>query len=178
MPDSVRLAGSSDAAALHRIAALTFPLACTPKTPEEEKQAFIAEQLTEAAFARHLVDPTRVLLVAAQDASLELIGYSMLVTEASTDPDVVDALRHRPSIELSKMYVHPEHHGDGTAARLMTQTLDAACATGAAGIWLGVSEENDRANAFYARHGFEQVGRKRFVIGDRWEDDFVRERAL
>jgi tRNA (guanine37-N1)-methyltransferase len=60
----------------------------------------------------------------------------------------------------------------------MTATLDAARSTGAAGAWLGVSEENARANAFYARHGFERVGRKRFRIGDRWEDDHVRERAL
>ena len=60
----------------------------------------------------------------------------------------------------------------------MTATLEAARETGAAGIWLGVSEENDRANAFYARHGFEQVGTKRFHIGDAWEVDHVRERAL
>ena len=43
---------------------------------------------------------------------------------------------------------------------------------------VGVSEENVRANSFYARHGFEAVGRKRFPIGDTWEDDVVRERAL
>ena len=43
---------------------------------------------------------------------------------------------------------------------------------------MGVSEENARANAFYARHGFEPVGRKRFHIGDAWEDDVVRERVL
>jgi ribosomal protein S18 acetylase RimI-like enzyme len=175
---SIRPAIRTDAAALHRLAALTFPLACTPHTPEEEKAAFIAEQLSESAFVRYLDDPARVVVVAVEDASAELIGYSMLSTQAPADEDVVQALRYRPTIELSKMYVHPAHHGDGTAGRLMSGTLDAARSTEAAGIWLGVSEENDRANSFYAKHGFERVGRKRFHIGDRSEDDFVRERAL
>ena len=178
MPDVVRVAVPSDAAALHRVAALTFPLACTPQTPVEEREAFIADQLSESAFARHLVDPACILHVAVTGDSDEVVGYSMLVAGTPADPDVAEVLRHHPTIELSKMYVDPAHHGDGTAAHLMTATLDAARSTGAAGAWLGVSEENARANAFYARHGFERVGRKRFRIGDRWEDDHVRERAL
>ena len=178
MPVSIRAATGSDAAALHRLAALTFPLACTPHTPEEEKQAFIAEHLSEAAFTDRLADPTCVLLVAVGDAPSDLVGYSMLSKEDPTDPDVTTALRHHPTIELSKMYVHPDHHGDGTAARLMSATLRAAEESGAAGIWLGVSDENVRANAYYLKHGFEQVGRKRFHIGERHEDDLVRERRL
>lgn len=177
MPDSLRLAVSRDAAALHRIAALTFPLACTPHTTEAEKAAFVAENLDESAFARYLADPTRILLIAVDDLD-EPIGYTMLVTGDPLDLDVATAIRYRPTIELSKMYVHPTHHGSGIAQRLITTTLDEARGTGAAGIWLGVSEENARANAFYAKHGFERVGRKRFQVGNRWENDFVRERAL
>jgi diamine N-acetyltransferase len=178
MHDWVRPATPYDAAALHRIAALTFPLGCTPHTPEEEKAAFVAEHLSADAFAAYLADADRVLLVAQPGGSGELVGYTMLVAGEPDDADVADALRARPTTELSKMYVDPAHHGGGVAARLMTAALEAARRTGAAGVWLGVSEENARANAFYARHGFEQVGRKRFRIGDRWEDDFVRERVL
>lgn len=176
MPDSVRLAVAGDAPALHALAALTFPLACTPQTPDEEKAAFIAEHLTESAFDGYLVDPALTLLVATRES--ELTGYSMLSAGPPSDPAVVEALRLLPTIELSKLYVHPAHHGDGTARRLIEATIASARGTGVAGIWLGVSEENARANAFYARHGFERVGRKRFHIGDRWEDDYVRERAL
>ena len=53
-----------------------------------------------------------------------------------------------------------------------------ARARGAAGVWLGVNEENARANRFYQKQGFALVGRKRFLVGDRWEDDFVREHVL
>jgi ribosomal protein S18 acetylase RimI-like enzyme len=47
-----------------------------------------------------------------------------------------------------------------------------------AGIWLGVNNENARAQRFYAKSGFEKVGSKRFLMGDAYEDDFVMERSL
>jgi RimJ/RimL family protein N-acetyltransferase len=45
-------------------------------------------------------------------------------------------------------------------------------------MWLGVNQFNPRANRFYEKSGFRQVGVKRFLLGGRYEDDFVRERAL
>ena len=30
----------------------------------------------------------------------------------------------------------------------------------------------------YEKHGFAIVGRKRFLVGDRWEHDYVLERRL
>ncbi|WBU36939.1 GNAT family N-acetyltransferase [Homoserinibacter sp. YIM 151385] len=178
MPDLIRLALPADAAALHRIAALTFPLACPPDATEAAKRSFIAEHLSEEAFGRYLADPARILLIAVEASSGEPLGYTMLIGGEPSDEDVAGAIRIRPTIELSKIYVHPGHHGAGLAARLMASSLDAARGTGAAGIWLGVNDQNARANAFYARQGFEQVGRKRFRLGDRWESDFVRERPL
>ena len=60
----------------------------------------------------------------------------------------------------------------------MDASLAAARDTGAAGMWLGVNNENVRANRFYEKSGFEVVGHKKFRLGDVDEDDFVRERAL
>lgn len=179
MPVLVRHAVDSDAEGLSRLAALTFPLACTPQTSPETMAAHIAEHLGEETFRAHLADPDHVLLVAVDGGSdAGPAGYTMLASGEPTDADVVRALRLRPSIELARFYVHPDHHGSGTADALMGATLEAAGQTGARGIWLGVSEENARANAFYARHGFAQVGTKRFPIGDVFETDHVRERAL
>jgi hypothetical protein len=41
-----------------------------------------------------------------------------------------------------------------------------------------VNQLNARANAFYARNGFVEVGTRSFLVGDTWEDDFVREKLL
>ena len=179
MPVLVRRAVDSDAEGLSRLAALTFPLACTPQTPPETIGAHVAEHLGVGTFRAHLADPDHVLLVAVDaESDAGPAGYTMLVSGEPTDGDVVRAIRLRPTIELARFYVHPDHHGTGTAVALMRATLEAAAGTGARGIWLGVSEENTRAIAFYARHGFEQVGTKRFHMGEVYETDHVRERAL
>jgi ribosomal protein S18 acetylase RimI-like enzyme len=178
MAVTIRRAVETDAQGLSRLAAITFPLACTPQTSAEFLATHIATRLDPASFRDHLTDPACVVLLAEDDDGADLVGYTMLLTGEPTDPDVAQALRFRPTVSLERCYVHPDHHGTGVAGELMNATLAAASSTGAEGIWLGVSEENDRANAFYARHGFEQIGKKRFPIGDAWEDDNVRERAL
>ena len=60
----------------------------------------------------------------------------------------------------------------------MESSLSVARARGAAGIWLGVNQQNGRARAFYERSGFAVVGTKHFTVGTRVEDDYVLERAL
>jgi GNAT superfamily N-acetyltransferase len=177
-PVTVRRATEADAEGLSRLAALTFPLACTPRTPADFLATHIATRLDPASFRRHVADPACTVLLADDGSGGDPVGYTMLLLEEPTDPDVSRAIRLRPAVELARFYVHPEHHGSGTAGLLMERTLAAAADTDARGAWLGVSKENARANAFYARHGFEPVGRKRFAIGDAWEDDVVRERVL
>ena len=176
-PVRVRRAGVADATALARLAAVTFPLACPPGSTWADQQAFLSRHLSAERFAEYVADPARLVLV-ADDGRGGLLGYTMLVHTEPADPDVRTALTLSPTVELSKCYVHPDHHGSGLSGRLMAATLDAAGATGAAGVWLGVNQLNGRARAFYARHGFAVVGTKHFVVGSRVEDDFVLERAL
>lgn len=173
---SIRRASAADSAAIAIVAAATFPLACPPRTTDAAKASFIAANLTEASFDGYLGDPTRELFLAEVDGVPA--GYTMLIVAEPSDPAVVAAITTRPTAELSKCYVMPGHHGAGVASALMTRTLDAARERGAAGVWLGVNEENERAQGFYAKSGFVPVGRKRFLVGDRWEEDFVLERIL
>jgi GNAT superfamily N-acetyltransferase len=173
----IRAARADEAAELAELAAATFALACPPHTLPEAIAAFIRDVLAEANFAAYLADPGRVLLV-AEDAGGRLSGYTMLVFGEPHDTDAAGAVRIRPTVELSKCYVRADTHGTGTAAALMAATLDAARDGGAAGSWLGVNEENARALRFYGKHGFERVGVKHFLVGERYEDDYVLERAL
>ncbi len=173
---TIRRAASDDVDSLAFLAAATFPLACPPHTAPEDAAAFVLEHLSAAAFRRYLDDPDRIVLVAEQQG--RMIGYTMLVVGEPQDEDVAAAVVLRPTSELSKCYVVPGQHGKGVAARLMLASLDAARERGAAGIWLGVNQENQRAQRFYVKSGFRKVGRKRFRVGERWEDDFVFEQSL
>jgi len=172
----VRQAGPADAAVLSEVASATFALACPPHTTQQAIDDFIAKTFTVVKFDEYLADPARVLFVAVDDEVT--IGYAMLVLGEPADADVVAAISLHPTAELSKLYVRPGHHGAGVSAQLVAECIGAATAAGCAGMWLGVNEENARANRFYEKNGFVRVGTKHFMVGDRLEDDFVRERPL
>lgn len=172
----VRPAGAGDAGTLAEVAAATFALACPPHVTQEAIDTFIADVLSAACFERYLADPDRSLFLSVVDDVAT--GYAMVVHGEPADPDVRAALTLRPTAELSKIYVLPDHHGAGTSRHLMQASIDEARARGAVGVWLGVNQLNERAQKFYGKSGFARVGTKRFLVGDRYEDDFVYERPV
>ena len=176
MSVTVRFASQDDAALLHNLAGKTFALACPPGTSQESIDDFVNSALSETSFAGYLADTDRDLLIVENDGVAA--GYTMLVNGEPTDPDVLAALTTHPTIELSKLYVLATSHGAGVGSALMGATVDAARQRGASAVWLGVNELNQRANRFYEKQGFVIVGTKTFLLGGRYENDFVRELVL
>lgn len=176
MTSSIRKATTDDAGALAALAAVTFPLACPPSASPVDIAAHLASTLSEHHFQSYLRDPEVTILVVEAGGALR--GYSLLVNRPAADPDVASALKVLPSVELSKCYVHPEHHGLGAAAELMQASLHAAVEIGGRGVWLGVNSQNARAIRFYEKSGFRKVGTKSFRLGSTVEHDFVLERAV
>jgi diamine N-acetyltransferase len=144
--------------------------------PAADVDTFVAEHLTAQRFEQYVADAGRAVLLAEDDGVA--VGYAMLVHGEPYDEAVRAVVRHRPTTELSKIYVLPNAHGGGVARDLLTAAVDIARETGAAGMWLGTNQANVRAQRFYEKTGFERIGTKRFHVGDRWEDDFVYELVL
>ncbi|WP_341579863.1 GNAT family N-acetyltransferase [Microbacterium schleiferi] len=170
----IRRAVPKDAAALHELAAETFPLACPPESTADDQRAFIDAHLSETSFLTYLADADRIVFV--DDVEGRFLGYTMLVFGEPTDSDVRVALgddRARPVAELSKCYALPSSHGSGVAARLLERTIGEARERGVGHVWLGVNQQNLRAQRFYAKHGFVPIGTKRFLVGARLEHDYV-----
>ncbi|GAA3546486.1 N-acetyltransferase [Aeromicrobium flavum] len=173
---TVRPATPADLPELADLAARTFPLACPPDMPETSMAAFIAQHLSVERFAEYLAAPEAEVLVAEDDSALS--GYTLTFAREPYDEHLASLVRQRPTVELSKCYADPAAHGTGVSAELMTAVVEAARTHGAASVWLGVNGRNARAQRFYAKHGFEVVGERRFVVGDHTEDDLVLERQL
>ncbi|MET0703256.1 MAG: GNAT family N-acetyltransferase, partial [Mycobacterium sp.] len=55
---------------------------------------------------------------------------------------------------------------------------DYSTARAAASVWLGVNQQNQRAQRFYAKHGFAVTGSKTFRLGSGIEEDYVMVRPL
>jgi ribosomal protein S18 acetylase RimI-like enzyme len=173
MTVEVRAAGVGDADALAALAAATFPLACPPSADPADIAACIAENLSAERFTDYLRDPQRRVLAAHREG--RIIGYAMLIRGSVPDDTDVELPK---IVELSKIYMLPEYHRSGAAAALMDAGLAWASENGARLVWLGVNQTNERAKAFYAKHGFAVTGTRTFQLGASLEDDFVMVRPL
>jgi ribosomal protein S18 acetylase RimI-like enzyme len=173
---NVAEAGTGDQAELAAVAAATFPLACPPSTAAQDISGFITAQLSEKRFAEYLRDPDRIVLTAV--AAGRIVGYAMLIHGVGDDPDISGSVPQRPAVELSKMYVQPDFHRTGTAAALIRSGIGWAADGGARAVWLGVNQNNERAQRFYRKHRFEVTGTRSFRLGAALEDDFVMVRPL
>ena len=161
----VSFAQSIDAAELAAVAADTFPLACPPSVAPENIASFIDANLSQVRFTEYLTDPQRTILAAKQND--RIVGYAMLIRDADDD-----------RVELSKMYVLPDQHGSGVATALMGAALAAAAESGAESVWLGVNQNNQRAQRFYTKCGFTVTGTRTFQLGPHTEHDYVMVRAM
>jgi ribosomal protein S18 acetylase RimI-like enzyme len=173
---AVVAAAEADLPDLADVAARTFPLACPPSVTPENIVAFVDENLSEAKFRDYLTDPDRSVLVARDGG--RIVGYVMLIRGTPDDDDVQQAVTLRPAIELSKMYVLSDSHGAGVSAAMMAAALRHAIGLGAKCVWLGVNQHNQRAQRFYAKHGFNINGTKTFRLGAGIENDYVMVRPL
>ncbi|MDT7794463.1 MAG: hypothetical protein QOD59_3899 [Mycobacterium sp.] len=172
----VAAANEADLPELADVAARTFPLACPPSVTAENIAAFIDENLSQARFRDYLADPDRAGLAARDDG--RIVGYVMLIRGVPDDDDVQKAVTLRPAVELSKIYVLPDCHGAGVSGALMNAALTEAGNLVAKSVWLGVNQHNQRAQRFYAKHGFSINGTKTFRLGAGIENDYVMVRPV
>jgi GNAT superfamily N-acetyltransferase len=172
---------SADAAELSAVAAATFPLACPPGMAKADIDAFVAMNLSPAKFAAYLADPSSVILVArtgtdAPDSAQGprgIVAYALAHLREPADGVIGALLPATPSAELSKFYALPGAHGSGLAAALMAAVKEAATRRGARAMWLGVNQENIRAQRFYAKSDFKIAGPRTFMVGGQQNQDHV-----
>ena len=63
--------------------------------------------------------------------------------------------------------------GAGLAPQMMDWVIAEARRRGAEEIYLSVFTDNIRAQRFYARYGFEAVGRYDFMVGTHADEDII-----
>lgn len=97
------------------------------------------------------------------------VGYAMLCK-----PEL--ELAREGDVELKRIYLLSRFQGSLMAGTLMRTVVDAAA--GSNRILLGVKNDNHRALAFYAKHGFETIGTRQFNVGGKTYDDLVLARHL
>ena len=144
-----------------------FELGIGADTGGEEKGAVYEEKLTAEYRERWLAwvdrcvdeDPDSVLVAVADGDSAsadeqagDVVGYAFVLPESLAF--VWDAAI------LNEIFVAPDYRGTGVADALMNAAVESARAQDLPldRMVLDVDRENDRAQAFYERYGFEHWG--------------------
>jgi len=135
-----------------------------------EDLALFLENHTAEKWRAALAD--RALAIRLGEADGQAVAYAKL-----TPPELPVEIRE-PAIELKQFYVLNGWQGAGVAAPLMDWVIEEAGNRGAQGLYLSVFTENERAQRFYARFGFTEVGRQKFMVGSHADEDIVMRRGL
>ena len=153
------------------LAAATFRDAFGADNDPADLALHLARSYGVAQQAAELAHSAITTLLAFADG--ELAGYAQL--RPGLPPSCVTPAR---PLELWRFYVARPWQGRGVAQALMAATIGAARERAGAVLWLGVWERNPRAQAFYRKSGFADVGSQVFLVGTDAQTDRVMELIL
>lgn len=153
-----------DVPAIQRVADWSFHAAYADLLEPELIDALLSEWYATERLREQIDDPESVFLVARRGGRVR--GY------VNVDPhETPDAYF------LSRLYVEPSLWGGGVGTELLTaatRRLDGERER----IELTVLAGNERAIAFYERHGFEHVGTKTTTLGPTDVEECVYSKPL
>lgn len=132
--------------------------------PPADLAAYLAKSYGEKIQRDEIADAAVRYRLAIRDGAI--VGYCMM-GELSMPVDDVNGA------ELHRLYVDESVKGAGVAAALMDDCIAWARAQNASALYLSVWENNERAQRFYRRFGFEDHSEWDFMVGATADRDFI-----
>ena len=189
---------AADAEAIAKTGATTFIASYGHSMPAEHMHAYLDEAYTPSTILKDLANRKNQFFVArlntsapgAKEGEGTVVGFIQMKL-GTTEPCIPSNVA---TCELHRIYVSADHLGGGTGNLMVERGLrwardhllgaerldgavdgvvDGGVKEQRAGVWLGVWEENVKAQRFYRRWGFEKVGVHDFDIGDTKQTDSV-----
>ena len=169
----IRRAAIDDAKSLTDLSYTTFwdAFAHHPKNAPDDLAHYMRQAFSIEQIADELNDPRAVFLLAEIEG--ELAGYAKLVCD-HIEPGVTA----EKAIELNRLYSQQKFLGQGVGQTLMDACFDLAKKEGFDTMWLGVWEYNPRAQRFYEKNGFREVGSHTFVLGADPQTDLLMQKQI
>jgi ribosomal protein S18 acetylase RimI-like enzyme len=170
---TIRQAIREDTKVLTDLAYTTFwdAFAHHPKNAPEDLNHYMRQAFNQEQITAELADEKNIFLIA--EIHGEAAGYSKIIID-NIEPGII---AKRP-VELSRLYSHQKHLGQGVGQSLMDACFDRARAENRDVMWLGVWEYNPRAQRFYERNGFRVVGSHVFLLGKDPQTDLLMQKEL
>jgi len=167
----IRRGKAVDAGLLAELGARTFSETFAADNTPEDMAAYVASSFSPEQLTAELADPQCLFQIAETNGVA--VGYAMLRSGGALDSVTGD----KP-IELVRLYVSRESLGSGVGAALMQACIAEAKQSGYETLWLGVWEHNHRAQAFYRKWNFHDVGTHVFHLGEDLQTDILMQRSI
>ncbi len=135
----------------------------------ENREAHVAQKFSAAFFREALAAGNTILML--HDAG-KLIGYAKVGHLALPVKPPIP----RGAQEIHRVYVDKEFQGRGLGKAMMLHILSLPRIASAAAVYLGVWEENVRAQHLYTLYGFEPVGKYLYQVGDQSDQEIIMAR--
>lgn len=142
-----------------------------PENAPEDMAAYMEKAFSNETLRAELSDENVIFIIA--EFENELAGYAKITLGAIEDGIVAE----KP-IELNRLYSHQKFLGKGIGQKLMDECFQIAKENDCDAMWLGVWEFNPRAQAFYKKYGFREVGTHIFQLGSDPQTDLLMQKDL
>jgi diamine N-acetyltransferase len=167
----IRHAGADDFGLIAVLGTVTFYEAYFAQDPPIYIVNYILEAFEPKMVQAELEDlDSSFYLIFSEEKA---IGYAKLRKNSS-----VESVTGVNTIEIQRFYIVERFHGCGAGEALLRHCVAAARNEGFSSVWLGVWEENPRAQRFYHKHGFETIGGTTFPYGDAAGRNLVMQKSL
>jgi len=137
----------------------------------QEFSDYVLSEFTVENERQNLHDLNVQIVVAMQGR--HLIGCAEFNLKPSSPNDTMAACP-----ELTVLYVLERFVGRGVGQQLLDSALIELKTMGFGHVWLTVYHENERANCFYNKNGFHQIGEAFFEMDGNQYKNWILKRAL
>lgn len=156
---------------LQIISKQTFFETFANENSESDMRNYLDENLSLDTLKKELFNTKSEFYVLSFNE--KIIGYLKLnFGEAQTE------LKNNTSLEIERIYVLKEFHGQNMGQLLYNNALEIATKHSIKEIWLGVWEKNKRAISFYKKNGFIEFDTHIFKLGNDEQIDIMMKLTL
>jgi len=162
----IRRATASDANLLAALGAATMYETYFETDDPQDMSKYIVDNFNPPSVKAELEDKNNTFFLA--EINGKIIGYAKL-----REGQPVEAVKDKNALELHRLYVLEKMTRHGIGEILMRKCLEEAKSNGFDALWLSVFDLNVRAQKFYEKLGFTQVGETDFFYGEKPFNCFV-----